>query len=213
MNDFPARVAAALARADVQAEAGSSFDTLAVDVPHRRWRAAVGALRDEAGCTYFDWLGAVDEFPDGMRVVVRLLALPEQPPGVESLLVRTQLPTGRTRLDSLVPVYTGAAWHEREATEMFGLQFAGGGDPAPLLLAEGFEGHPLRKDFVLASRVVTVWPGAKDPADADAAPSRRRTRPPGVPAGDWGAAADRPRRTRRSSDSTAVTPPRGGRDG
>jgi NADH:ubiquinone oxidoreductase subunit C len=138
-----------------------SFATLAVDVPHRRWRAAVGALRDAAGCTYFDWLGAVDEAPDGVRVVVRLVALPERPPGVDAVLVRTLLPAGRTRLDSLVPVYAGATWHEREATEMFGLQFVGGGDSAPLLLAEEFEGHPLRKEFVLASRVVTAGPAPR----------------------------------------------------
>lgn len=213
MSDFSSRVVEALLRADVQAQPEWSFATLAVDVPHRRWRAAVGALRDEAGCTYFDWLGAVDETPGGIRVVVRLVALPERPPGVDALLVRTLLPAGRARLDSLVPVYAGAAWHEREATEMFGLQFVGGVDAAPLLLAEEFEGHPLRKDFVLASRVVTGWPGAKDPGDGAAAPSRRRTRPPGVPADEWGATVDRPRRTRRSSDSTAVTPPRGGRDG
>ena len=213
MSDFSALVAAALGQADVNALPEWSFATLAVDVPHRRWRAAVGALRDAAGCTYFDWLGAVDETPDGIRVVVRLVALPERPPGVDAVLVRTLLPAGRTRLDSLVPVYAGATWHEREATEMFGLQFVGGGDSAPLLLAEEFEGHPLRKEFVLASRVVTAWPGAKDPADGDAAPSRRRTRPPGVPAGDWGATVEKPRRTRRASDSTAVTPTGGGRDG
>jgi NADH-quinone oxidoreductase subunit C len=213
MTDFPSRVAAALARGSVQALPQWSFGSLAVDVSHRRWREAVGALRDKAGCTYFDWLGAVDEAADGVRVVVRLVALPEKPPGASALLVRTLLPVGRTRLDSLVPVFDGAGWHEREAAEMFGLQFVGGGDPAPLLLPEEFEGNPLRKDFVLASRVVTGWPGAKDPADGGAAPSRRRSRPPGVPAGDWGAAADEPRRSRRSSDSRAVTPPRGGRDG
>jgi NADH:ubiquinone oxidoreductase subunit C len=213
MSDLPSRVARVLAGADVPAEPEWTFATLTVDVPHRRWRAAVGALRDEAGCTYFDWLGAVDETPDGIRVVARLVALPERPPGVDALLVRTMMPSGRTRIDSLVPVYAGAAWHEREAAEMFGLQFVGGVDPTPLLLADEFEGHPLRKDFVLASRVVTAWPGAKDPADGDAAPSRRRTRPPGVPAGNWGASTDKARRTRRSSDSTAVTPPRGDRDG
>ena len=86
-------------------------------------------------------------------------------------------------------MYAGAGWHERETHEMFGIDFAGHRDLDPLLLPDGFEGHPLRKDFVLASRVAKPWPGAKEPGESDheAAPSRRRTRPPGVPDPDeWG---------------------------
>jgi NADH-quinone oxidoreductase subunit C len=49
-----------------------------------------------------------------------------------------------------------------------------------LLLPDGFEGHPLRKDFVLAARVAKQWPGEKEPGGV---PSRRRQRPPGVPEG------------------------------
>lgn len=215
MNDFAERVTAAVASAGVEAVPVDSFGTLTLDVPHRRWREAVGALRDEAGCSYLDWLSAVDETPDGLRVLAHLVALPDRPPGLDALLVRTLLPVGRHRVDSLVPVFPGAAWHEREAREMFGLDFVGGVEPEPLLLAEHFEGHPLRKDFVLASRAVTTWPGAKDPDAANTSPGRRRTRPPGVPeSGSWGTAPESagPRRTRRATDSTAVTPPRGGRD-
>jgi NADH-quinone oxidoreductase subunit C len=80
-------------------------------------------------------------------------------------------------------VYAGAGWHERETHEMFGIGFVGHGRLDTLLLPDGFDGHPLRKDFVLASRVAKSWPGAKEPgeSDHDTAPSRRRTRPPGVP--------------------------------
>ena len=61
----------------------------------------------------------------------------------------------------------------------------------PLLLPDGFEGHPLRKDFVLAARAAKAWPGAKEPGESDgdvrSSPGRRKTRPPGVPdAGDVG---------------------------
>ncbi len=214
MDRFADRMSGALASIGVDAVPYDSFATWHVDVPHRRWREAVAALRDAAGCTYLDWLSVVDEAPGGLRVVVHLLALPPEPPGVDAVLVRALLPAGRRGIDSLVPVFAGAAWHEREAAEMFGLDFVGGVDSAPLLLAEHFEGHPLRKDFVLASRAVTPWPGAKDPESASGAPSRRRSRPPGVPApGAWGATAPaaRTRRTRRASDT--VTPPGDGRDG
>ncbi|WP_256862315.1 NADH-quinone oxidoreductase subunit C [Microbispora sp. GKU 823] len=68
---------------------------------------------------------------------------------------------------------------------MFGVVFDGHPDLRPLLLPDGFEGHPLRKDFVLAARVAKAWPGAKEPGESDhGSPSRRRMLPPGVPP-DW----------------------------
>ncbi len=89
---------------------------------------------------------------------------------------------------SIVSVYPADDWHERETFDMFGIVFDGFDDGSglglrPLLLPEGFEGTPLRKSFVLAARAVKPWPGAKEPgeSDAHAAPSRRKTLPPGVP--------------------------------
>jgi NADH-quinone oxidoreductase subunit C len=76
---------------------------------------------------------------------------------------------------------------------MFGIGFDGHPDLKPLLLPPQFEGHPLRKEFVLASRVAKPWPGAKEPGESEGAPARRQPmRPPGVPApGTWGTGADR----------------------
>jgi NADH-quinone oxidoreductase subunit C len=59
-------------------------------------------------------------------------------------------------------VYAGAAWHEREAHEMFGIEFTGNHDLRNLYLPSEFEGHPLRKEFPLLSRVVKPWPGIVD---------------------------------------------------
>ncbi len=88
-------------------------------------------------------------------------------------------------------MFHGANWHERETYEMFGVVFAGHPNLVPLLLPDGFEGHPLRKEFVLASRVAKEWPGAREPGESAAGgPVRRRMRPPGVPdPADWGPAA------------------------
>ena len=92
-------------------------------------------------------------------------------------------------IESITDVFAGAAWHERETHEMFGIDFTSTGTDSvalePLLLPEGFEGNPLRKEFVLASRVAKLWPGAKEPGESDGeSPSRRRMKPPGVPE-DW----------------------------
>ena len=56
----------------------------------------------------------------------------------------------------------GAAWHEREAWEMFGISFEGHPNLIHLYLPGEFEGHPLRKDFPLLSRRVKPWPGIVD---------------------------------------------------
>ena len=57
----------------------------------------------------------------------------------------------------------------------------------PLLLPDGFEGHPLRKDFYLAARVSKDWPGAKEPGQPHTGgPGRRKMQPPGVAPQDWG---------------------------
>jgi NADH-quinone oxidoreductase subunit C len=72
---------------------------------------------------------------------------------------------------------------------MFGIGFDGHPALDPLLLPDGFEGHPLRKEFVLAARAAKLWPGAKEPGEGGerrAAPARRRMLPPGVPDPSWG---------------------------
>jgi NADH-quinone oxidoreductase subunit C len=66
------------------------------------------------------------------------------------------------RVASLVPVYAGANWHERECWEMFGITFDGHPDLRHLYLPGDFEGHPLRKDFPLLARLVKPWPGIVD---------------------------------------------------
>ena len=97
-------------------------------------------------------------------------------------------------MPSLTGIFRGAAWHERETHEMFGIDFDGFDDGTglglrPLLLPDGFEGTPLRKSFVLAARASKAWPGAKEPGeghDSARAPGRRRVQAPGVPGPEWG---------------------------
>ena len=169
-----------------RARCSSSYDEVTVDVPRDQWVAVVTAVRDGLGLTFFDLLTAVDQLDDGFDVVLRLWA----PIDRYGLLVRTRCPRDNARVPSLADVFAGAAWHERQVWEMFGVTFDGHPGLVPLLLPDGFEGHPLRKEFVLASRVAKPWPGAKEPgeSDHDLATERpwRRILPPGVPRpGSW----------------------------
>ncbi|MFC9649160.1 NADH-quinone oxidoreductase subunit C [Streptomyces sp. NPDC056937] len=168
------------------ATAERAYDLLTVDVPAESWIPALETARDRLGCTYFDWLSAVDEPGTGFRVCAHVVALDGGT--VRRLLVRTTVPHDAAVLPTAVGVYAGAGWHERETHEMFGVSFSGHPHLVPLLLPEEFEGYPLRKDFVLAARVVKAWPGAKEPGESEhGGPKRRQMLPPGVPdPNEWG---------------------------
>jgi NADH-quinone oxidoreductase subunit C len=166
---------------EISVSGGGRWARATVDVPSERWLDAVRMVRDELELDFFDWLSAVDELDDGFRVVCHLWSVTHR----HGLLLRTLLPRSSPSLASIVDLFPGAAWHERETHEMFGVDFPGHPHLAPLLLAPEFEGHPLRKEFVLAARVAKAWPGAKEPGEEHA--KRAPMRPPGVPAaGEWG---------------------------
>src|SRR6185369_10522190 len=61
------------------------------------------------------------------------------------LRVKTRVDAADPTVDSLVPLYGSAAFMERECHDMYGIRFRGNSDLRPILLYEGFEGHPLRK--------------------------------------------------------------------
>jgi NADH-quinone oxidoreductase subunit C len=61
--------------------------------------------------------------------------------------VRTRVPETDPTVDSLVPLYGSARFMERECHDMYGIAFRGNADLRPILLYEGFVGHPLRKDY------------------------------------------------------------------
>ncbi|MGW0900104.1 NADH-quinone oxidoreductase subunit C [Streptomyces goshikiensis] len=214
MNLYDTLPDAAAAVFGAEAVGSSSYDVLTVDVPVGSWIPSLEIARDKLGCTYFDWLSAVDEPGTGFRICAHVVSLENH--RVRRLLLRTTVPHSAPSLPSAVAVYAGAEWHERETFEMFGVTFTDHPHLVPLLLPENFEGHPLRKDFVLAARVAKAWPGAKEPGEAHDpdAPKRRQMLPPGVPdPNDWGPlkgqlppAPTRPTRTPRRDGATP--PPR-----
>ena len=95
----------------------------------------------------------------------QLLAQLHSPARHAAVLIKADLPdTAGTPagVPSIVDVFAGADWHEREAHEMFGIVFDGHPNLAHIYLPTEFEGHPLRKDFPLLARAVKPWPGVVD---------------------------------------------------
>ena len=157
------------------------------------WLAEAAAVAAD-GASMLDFLTAVDDPAAGrIEIVLHLVDVPAR----RRQLLRTWVERSAPHLDSLVSVLPGAAWHEREVHEMFGVQFDGNDDLRPLL-TDGTLGYPLLRTTPLPRRVGTPWPGAADPADRPAARSpaatagkaaarpRSRLRPPGIPA-EWDA--------------------------
>ena len=173
-------IVAEVARHLPSARPAADGSTVTLNVPREDWLAALAFARDVAGCDFFDWLTAVDEQDEGFAVIVHLYSIE----GRHHLLVRTLLPRDNPVLPTATGLFRGAGWPERETHEMFGVIFDGHPRLAPLLLPDGFEGHPLRKEFALAARAAQDWPGAKEPGEREASErSRRRLVPPGVPEG------------------------------
>jgi NADH-quinone oxidoreductase subunit C len=61
--------------------------------------------------------------------------------------VKTRVPADAPVVDTLVPLYNSARFAERECHDMYGIKVHGNDDLRPILLYEGFVGHPLRKDY------------------------------------------------------------------
>ncbi len=123
------------------------------------------ALRDEFGYDYLASLTGVDYLPEGKMEVVYHVS---QSTGGAPLVFKVQVPReDPVRVPSLVSVYPGAEFQEREAWDLLGIRFEGHPDLRRILMWEGFHGHPLRKDWKEAYYEADVkpfksrWPAGK----------------------------------------------------
>jgi NADH-quinone oxidoreductase subunit C len=89
--------------------------------------------------TAVDWLGQAPRF----EVVWHFYSTQHH----VRVRVKTRVPEDDPTVDSLVPLYGSARYMERECHDMYGIGFRGNADLRPILLYEGFVGHPLRKDY------------------------------------------------------------------
>jgi NADH-quinone oxidoreductase subunit C len=155
------------------------------------WAEAAEVAREKAGLRWFDFLSAIDWLPSpygryedssvdvpfpppmpdrsaavpgyaGGDARIQVLASVAKAGTDERVLLKADVPDDDLRIGTWIRSYAGAAWHEREAHEMFGISFDGNADLRHIYLPTEFEGHPLRKEFPLLARVVKPWPGIVD---------------------------------------------------
>jgi NADH-quinone oxidoreductase subunit C/D len=103
-------------------------------------------LRDEMGFDYLTHLSASD-YPDRLEVVYTLYSTQPEQQG-RGISFKVRLPDkAEPHVPSLVPIFKSANFQEREVWDMFGVCFDGHPNLKRILLWEGFEGYPLRKDW------------------------------------------------------------------
>lgn len=101
-------------------------------------------IRDDLGYDYLSSVTGVDYLPDEkMEVVYHVY----RTSGGPALVFKVQTPRDSSIVPSIVDVYPGADFQEREAWDLLGIRFDGHPDLRRILMWEGFEGHPLRKDW------------------------------------------------------------------
>ena len=113
-------------------------------------------LRDDPRCAFVCFIDATAvDWPERERrfdVVYHLLS----PARNQRIRVKIEVDEA-TSVASLVDVFPGANWFEREVYDLYGVVFTGHPDMRRLLTDYGFEGHPLRKDFPLTGFVEVRW--------------------------------------------------------
>ena len=111
------------------------------------WRPIAEFLRHDPSLE-FDWLanlGGVDYVADGkMAMVYDLYSFDLK----HTFAVKVFCPRDNPRIPTVCDLWRIADWHEREAFDMFGIVFDNHPDLRRILLAEDWEGFPLRKDYV-----------------------------------------------------------------
>jgi NADH-quinone oxidoreductase subunit C len=97
------------------------------------------------GYTFLASLHGVDYYPHEPRlgIVYELLDMKE----VDRISVKARVSTEDPKLPSVIHIWPGADFPEREAYDMFGVVFEGHPDLRRILMPEDYEGHPQRRDF------------------------------------------------------------------
>ena len=106
-----------------------------------------------------DYLSEKEPESSRIEVVLHLTSLKHR----HWIVLKVILPRDKPEMPTLEGVWPTANWHEREAYDLFGIEFVGHSDPRRIFLPEDWAGHPLRKDWEWPDEWhgIAVKPGEK----------------------------------------------------
>jgi NADH-quinone oxidoreductase subunit C len=121
--------------------------TIGIIIPREEIRNVARIVKEQFGFAHFiDALG-VDRNQRKMRfeVIYNIRNMETK----ERIFLKTQCDERNPHVPSVVSIWSGANWHEREVFDMYGVIFDGHPDLRRMYMPDEFEYHPLRKDFPL----------------------------------------------------------------
>ena len=129
---------------EFQPEIGAALDEVEITIPPEQVVAVGRKLKDDpqTDCDFLRCLSVVD-YQDRFQVVYHLYSLAKN----HHFVVKANVSFDDPHLPSVITVWPGADWYEREGHDLFGVIFDGHPNLAPLILYEGFEGYPGRKSY------------------------------------------------------------------
>lgn len=144
--------------ADAVLEVSDAHGEVTVVVDRERFAEICRVLKNDADLRYdllmdiagVDYLGRVPRF----EVVYHLYSVPHN----SRLRLKVRVPENDPLVPSVASVWRTANWHEREAFDMVGIQFADHPDLRRIYMPDDYPGHPLRKDFPALGPDVEVDP-------------------------------------------------------
>jgi len=139
------------------ASSDAIYHTMAV--PVSEWVGFASSAKD-AGFDLFIDLAAVDHYTHAPRfeVALNLVSMTEN----LRIIVTTRVPYDDPTVPSVTGVFAGANFYEREAYDLFGIDFPGHPDLTRILMPDDWEGYPLRKDYDIGAVPVEFKAGSAD---------------------------------------------------
>ncbi|MGB0065410.1 MAG: NADH-quinone oxidoreductase subunit C [Terracidiphilus sp.] len=144
MPEHPAIKALLAWKPDALTDAKFDFGELTLTIAPGEIRAACSAVQT-AGYNFFEDMTAVDWYPLAPRFQLsyHILSFGMK----ERIRLRVLLDEADPNADSIVPVWPGANFFEREVFDLFGIRFAGHPDLRRIMMPDDWKGYPLRKDY------------------------------------------------------------------
>jgi NADH-quinone oxidoreductase subunit C len=144
LADHPAVEAILGWKPEALTDAKFDFDELTLTIAAEEIRAACLTVR-AAGYNFFEDLTAVDWFPASPRFQLSYHILSHA--FKERIRLRVVLEDASPAVESIVPVWAGANYYEREVFDLFGIRFEEHPNLRRIMMPDEWVGHPLRKDY------------------------------------------------------------------